>query len=113
MLPLLVWTLVALVAAAVVALIANAASSGEGLGGVGFLTDLRAGLAARRHPDAEDAAATRAAEVEPVDVRLDEFLQATAVDDDGYLQADEMRDALTKARDRAVRGVQGLGHHPA
>jgi hypothetical protein len=48
-----------------------------------------------------------------VDVRLDEFLRATAVDDDGYLQVDEVRDVLTKARDRAVRGVQSLGHRSA
>jgi hypothetical protein len=113
MLPVFVWTLVALAAAAAVALIANAASSGDGPGGAGFLTDLRAGLAARRHPDTADVAAARAAEVEPVDVPLDEFLRATAVDDDGYLQADEVRDAFAKVRDRAVRGVQGLGHRSA
>lgn len=112
MLPVLVWTLVALVAAAAVVLVASAAS-GEGRRGAGFLADLRAGVAARRHPDAEDVAATRAAEIEPVDVPLDEFLRATAVDDDGYLQVDEVRDVLTKARDRAVRGVQSLGHRSA
>jgi hypothetical protein len=113
MLPVFVWTLAALVAAAAVALIANAASGGDGPGGAGFLTDLRAGLAARRHRDTVDVAAARAAEVEPVDVQLDEFLRATAVDEDGYLQADEVRDALTRVRDRAVRSVQGLGHHSA
>jgi hypothetical protein len=110
MLPVLVWTLVALVAAAAVVLVASA-TNGEGRRGSGFLADLRAGVAARRHPDAEDLAAARAAEIEPVDVPLDEFLQATAVDDDGYLQVDEVRDVLTKARDRAVRGVQSFGHH--
>ena len=108
MLPVLAWTLVALAAAAAVVLVASAASGG-GRGGAGFLADLRAGVSARRHPDAEDAAAARAAEIEPVDVRLDEFLRATAVDDDGYLRVDEVRDVLTKARDRAVRGVQHLG----
>ena len=109
MLPVLVWTLVALVAAAAVVLVA----SGEGHRGAGFLADLRAGVAARRHPDADDLSAARAAEIEPVDVPLDEFLRATAVDDEGYLQVDEVRDALTKARDRAVRGVQSLGHPSA
>lgn len=112
MLPVLVWTLVALAAAAVVVLVASATTSG-GRGGAGFLADLRAGVSARRHPDAEDAAATRAAAIEPVDVRLDEFLRATAVDDDGYLQVDEVRDVLMKARDRAVRGVQHLGSRSA
>jgi hypothetical protein len=112
MLPVLVWTCVALLAAAAVAMVASAAN-GDGRRGAGFLTDLRAGVAARRHPGAEDAAAARAAEIEPVDVRLDEFLRATAVDDDGYLQVDEVRDVLTKARDRAVRGVQHLGNRSA
>jgi len=112
MLTVLVWTFVALVAAAAVVLVASAASGG-GRRGAGFVADLRAGVAARRHPDAESDAAAHAAEIEPVDVRLDEFLRATAVDDDGYLQVDEMRDVLTKARDRAVRSVQGLGSRSA
>jgi hypothetical protein len=56
MLPVLVWTLVALVAAAAVVLVA----SGGDRRGAGFLADLRAGVSARRHPDAEHAAAARA-----------------------------------------------------
>ncbi|MGV8976564.1 MAG: hypothetical protein ACOH17_00820 [Cellulomonas sp.] len=112
MLTVLVWTLVALVAAAAVAAVASA-TSGGGRQGAGFFADLRAGISARRHPDAEDAAAARAAAVEPVDVRLDEFLRATAVQDDGYLQVDEVRDVLTKARDRAVRSVHHLGSRSA
>lgn len=108
----LVWTLVALAAAAVVVVVAGATTVERGEGST-FLADLRAGLRARRHPDAEQAAAAQAAEVEPLDVPLDEFLRATAVEHDGYLQVDEVRDVLVKARDRAVHTAQSLGRRSA
>jgi len=107
----LIWTLVALGVAAVVVLVASRTAS-DRRDGPTFVHDFRAGWSARRHPDAEQVAAALAAELEPVDVPLDEFLRVTAVEDDGYLQVDEVLDVLLQARDKAFHSVQELGRHP-
>ncbi|MGW6131260.1 hypothetical protein ACWFNE_14645 [Cellulomonas sp. NPDC055163] len=105
---LIVWTLVALVAAGVVALVASATSNGAD---ASFIRDLRAGLAARRDPRSARLSA-ELLDAKPVDVPLDEFLLATQVDDDGYLHVDELRDTLGKAKLKAVRSVHELTRRP-
>jgi hypothetical protein len=105
----LVWITVALIAAGVVVVVANAASHTPGRDAdATFWRDLRAGLAARRGPGARGTQARDRAEAEPVDVPLDEFLRATQTDD-GYVQLDELAHALSKAKDSAVRSVHVLG----
>lgn len=65
----------------------------------------RAGWAARKHPDADQAAAAAAASVRPVDVSLDEFLRATADEGDPYLQVDDLADTLQRASRKAARAL--------
>lgn len=106
----LVWILVALVVAAGVLLLAGSASGGAG-DLREFARDLRNGVAARRHPEPEQIEAAAIAEVEPVDTSMDVFFQEAAVDEDAYLNVDDITDTLARAKDRAVRGMHGLTRH--
>ncbi|MFI2752778.1 hypothetical protein ACGIF2_04995 [Cellulomonas sp. P22] len=121
MIAVVVWTIVALVSGAGVLLVASVATGERGADGDQD-RDLRAGLAElrrsvtglatlRRRPP-EEAEALRAAS-EPVDVRLEEFLRVAAVEDDGYLQADELTDTLSRAREKAARSVPRIGRRSA
>ncbi len=107
MLTLVVWTLVALAAAAVVLVVAGAAGGRTG-DLRGFLRDLGAGLRELRTRTAphDDAAPVETAE--PVDASLDELLAAAEVDDAPYLAVEDLTETLARARERAPRGVAGL-----
>ncbi len=94
---LVIWILVALLAAAAVFLLVPVRSDGESP-----WTAFRRGLRARRHPDAEQEEAARAAAAQPVDLSLADFLRATASEGDGYLQPEELADDLRTAKDRAT-----------
>lgn len=98
---LVIWILVALLAAAAVLVVVSSQSAGAGP-----WQTFRRGLQARRDPDAEQAAAARAAAADPVDLSLAEFLRATASEGDGYLNPDELVDDLRTARDRAAQVVR-------
>lgn len=121
MIAVVVWTIVALVSGAGVLLVASVATSERG-DARGEDRDLRAGLTELRRSAArlvtgrrrapEETEALRAAS-EPVDVRLDEFLRVAAVEDDGYLQADDLTDALSRAREKAARSVPRIGRRSA
>ena len=103
---LVVWTLVALGAAAVVMVIASGGSDGVRSGGPrAALADVRAGLASWRARKATPEAVAAVLEPEPVDTTFDEFFAAAEVEDDGYLQLDELTDTLVRARELASRGV--------
>ena len=107
----LLWTVLAVIAAAGVLLVASVAGTGsEDHGGFrGFVRDLRRGVGARRHPAPEQVEAARVAEQEPVEVTIDEMFRVAAVDEDPYLQVDDLTDALGRAGRKAARSVPGLG----
>ena len=106
MVSLVVWTLVALSAAALVLVVAGGGNDGDRSGGPrAALRDVRAGLASWRARGTASEDAISVLEPEPVDATLDEFFAAAQVADDGYLQLDELTDTLTRARDLASRGV--------
>lgn len=71
------------------------------------LQAFRRGLRARRHPDAEQLAAARAAAVEPVDVSLGEMLAANVERGEGYVSVDELTEHLLHARTVAARVLPG------
>jgi hypothetical protein len=85
----------AVLAAIGVILLANASGGGTDLRT--FWQDLRNGL--RREP--EDAPAE--AEPDPVDVPFDRFFAEAPQAGDGYLQLDELAEALERTGERAVR----------
>lgn len=99
---LIVWTLIAIGAAALVLVVASAASGRTG-GVRTFVHDLRAGLQEYRSRGSESPAANP--EPAPVDTTLDEFFAAAQVDDDPYLRVDDLTDTLARARVLASRGV--------
>jgi len=104
MIPLVVWTLVALSAAALVLVVAGGGNDGARGGGPrAAWRDMRAGLATWRTRGTVSAAAAN--EPEPVDATLAEFFAAAEVEDDGYLQLEELTDTLSRARELASRGV--------
>lgn len=106
MVSLVVWTLVALAAAAWVMVAASRGTDGSRSGGPReALADVRAGLASWRTRKTTPEATTRLLEPEPVDATFDEFFAAAEVEDDGYLQLDDLADRLLRARDLASRGV--------
>ncbi|RYV51764.1 hypothetical protein [Pengzhenrongella frigida] len=106
MVSLVVWTLVALAAAVVVLVVASRGNDGSRSGGPReVLTDVRAGLASWRSRKTTPEATARVLEPEPVDATFDEFFAAAEVDDDAYLQLDDLADTLLRARDLASRGV--------
>ncbi len=82
---------VALVSAAVVVVVANVLGDDRGQSRT-FLRDLRSGLRRGRGGD-------RVPDAEPVDVDLVDLLEPRPASDDGYLQADELIDLWTRARD--------------
>lgn len=71
------------------------------------LQAFRRGLRGRRHPDAEQVAAARAAAVEPVDVSLGEMIAANIERGEGYVSVDELTDQLLHAREVAARVLPG------
>jgi len=103
MISLIVWTLLALAAAALVLVVAGV-SSGASCGVQGFVRDLRAGLATWRARGTSTP--VEAAAAEPVDATFDEFFAAAEVDDEPYLQLDDLTDTLTWARERASRATR-------
>lgn len=96
-----IWILVALLAAAAVLVVVTSGTDGAGL-----WRTFRRGLQARRNPDAEQAAAARAAAAAPVDLSLADFLRATASEGDGYLHPEELVEDLRSARERAAHVVR-------
>ena len=93
--------LVALLAAGFVLLVASATSAGDSQGSP--WRSFRAGWAARGTRDE----AARAAEAEPVDLKLVEFLTVTADEGDPYLHVDELGEGLHRARDKALGALPG------
>ncbi|OJV59578.1 MAG: hypothetical protein BGO38_12220 [Cellulomonas sp. 73-145] len=71
------------------------------------LRAFRRGLRGRRHPDADQVAAARAAAVEPVDVSLGEMLAANVERGEGYVSVDELTEPLLHAREMAARVLPG------
>jgi hypothetical protein len=109
-----IWTVVAVIAAAGVLLVASVAGTGSedqgDHGGFrGFVRDVRRGAGARRQPAPEQAEAGRVAGREPVEVSIDEMFRVAAVEGDPYLQVDDLTEALGRARRKAARSVPGLG----
>ncbi|GIG38423.1 hypothetical protein [Cellulomonas phragmiteti] len=96
-----IWILVALLVAAAVLVVVSSGADEDGP----WRTFLR-GLRGRRHPDAEQAAAARAAAADPVDLSLADFLRATASEGDGYLHPEELVEDLRTARERAAQVVR-------
>ena len=94
---LVIWIIVALLAAAAVFLLVPVNSDGESP-----WTAFRRGLQARRNPDPEQEEAARAASARPVDLSLADFLRATASEGDGYLHPDELAEDLRTAKERAT-----------
>ncbi|GAA2728260.1 hypothetical protein [Cellulomonas aerilata] len=111
MLTLVVWTFLALVAAAAVLVVAG--SAGGRTGSLrGFFRHLVAGLRAlrtRRTAPGDDARADAGDDSdEPVETSLDELLAAAEVDDPAYLAVEDLTETLARARERATRGVSAL-----
>jgi len=110
MLTMVVWTFVALVAAALVLVVASVAegrSGGPSDGVRGFLRSVWAGLRGLRAGSATRSDA-RAAVEEPADSSLDDFFAATEVQDPAYVAVEDLTETLARARERAARGVSGL-----
>ncbi|HUX70138.1 MAG TPA: hypothetical protein VMV41_06485 [Cellulomonadaceae bacterium] len=116
----LVLSLVALVVAFGVLVVAGSAS-GDTVAIRDFIRDLRNGvrdlrisLAARwgRQP-ADDVELDDEPddEPEPVDLSLAALLRESAEEADGYLHVDDITETLARARDRAVKGLHGLARH--
>lgn len=103
MISLLVWTFVALGAAALVMVVASLRNGQRG-GIHSFLRDLRAGLLEWRARGFTAPAAI--AEPEPVNATFDEFFAAAQVDEEPYLQVDDLTDTLSWARTQATRATR-------
>lgn len=111
MVTLVVWTFVALAAAAFVLVVAGAADSpgAEASAGVrGYVDDLRAGLRTLRS-DRRRAGEPRPARTHvDDDADLDDFFAATEVQAPAYVAVEDLTDTLARARERAARGMSGL-----
>ena len=105
MLPLVLWTVVALVTAALVLVVASAAG-GRGDGMRTFLADMVAGVRGIR-TRGQGGDRPRPGP-EPVDTTIDDFFAAAEVQDPAYLAAEDLTETLARARERASRGVSGL-----
>ena len=112
----LVLSLVALVVAFGVLVVAGSASGDTGAIG-DFTRDLRNGLrdlrtlvAARRGRLPTDAVMLDD-EPEPVDLSLTALLRESAEEDDGYLHVEDITESLARVRDRAVKGLHGISRH--
>lgn len=103
--PVVLGVLVALIVAGVVLLVASASSADDRRDDESPWRAFRRGLAARRNPAPDQVAAAQAAEAEPVDLSLADFLRVTAEQGEGYLHVDDLADGLQRARDKAVRAV--------
>ena len=67
----------------------------------------RRGVSGRRNPDAEQRAAAEAADIEPVDLSLAQFLRETVDEGAAYVQVDDLAATLQRARDRAAGVLPG------
>ncbi len=112
----LVLSLVALVVAFGVLVVAGSASGDTGAirdfsrdlrNGV---HDLRTVVAARRGRLPADAV-ERVDEPEPIDLSLTALLRESAEEEDGYLHVEDITDSLARVRDRAVKGLHGISRH--
>lgn len=110
MAPVVIWILVALATAGVVLLIASV--TGDRSGGVReFVDDLRAGLSRRQGPREGLLAGARRELVEVADVEtssVDDLFAVGQPQEVAYVAAEELAETLTRAKDRAVRGVSHL-----
>lgn len=104
-LPVVIAILVALVVAGVVLLVASSTSARPAAPGRSPWQTFRAGLSGRKNPDDEQLAAAAAADAEPVDLTLTEFLRETVDEGEGYLQVEELQEGLVRARDKAARVI--------
>ena len=110
MISIVVWTFVALATALLVMVIAVATNSEVG-GLRAFFADLRAGLRDWRARGM--AAPIVPAERAPVDATFDEFFAAAQVDEEPYLQLDDLTDTLVRAREQATRAGRSVASHGA
>lgn len=107
----LVWSLIVLVLAIGVLILAGT-ESGETWSIREFVRDLRSGVTARRRARSGQPLSPNEVEDEPVDISMEALFRETSVDDDdAYLRVDEITETLTRAKDMALRGVHGLTHH--
>lgn len=97
--------LVALAVAAAVLLVASTSETDARRDDESPWQAFRRGLQARRHPAPDQVAAAEAAEAEPVDLSLAEFLSVTAEQGEGYLHVDDLQAGLARARDKAARAM--------
>ena len=102
--PILVAIFVALLVAGGVLLVASVSSTRRDRRSGSALQTLKAGLSGHNHPDADVSAA---AEAEPVDVSLAEFLRATVEEGEPYLHVDDLTSTLHDARSKAVGVLPG------
>jgi hypothetical protein len=108
MLMTVVWTLLALAAAAAVLVVASVTDDRTDERGVrAYVADLRTGLRGLRARRAGDAGERPAAAV-PVETTMDDLLAAAEVQDPAYVAVEDLTDTLARARDRAARSVPGL-----
>ncbi len=102
-LPVVIAVLVALAVAAAVLLVASSSDADDRRDDESPWQAFRRGLRARRHPAPDQIAAAQAADAEPVDLSLADFLNATAEQGEGYLHVDDLSAGLARAKDKAVR----------
>ncbi|GEL94376.1 hypothetical protein [Cellulomonas composti] len=112
--PVVIGIFVALLVAAAVLVLASVFSArsggttaGDVAGEDSLWTTFRRGLTGRRNPAPDQVAAAAAAEAEPVDLSLADFLRATADDGEPYLQADDLSEGLRSAGRKAARALPG------
>ena len=96
---LVIFTVLAVFTAVLVLVVASMRTGHDG-DARRFTQDVRAALRARF---ARDGSASAVAELAPVDATLDELFAAAEVDDDAYLQLDDLAETLVWARDQASR----------
>lgn len=112
-----VFTLLALAAAAVVLVVASVADHepDDAAPGVrGYLTDVRSGLRTMRSDRPRRGATGGAIRQRPDRGAdrgasdLDDFFDATAVQAPAYVAVEDLTETLARARERAARGVSGF-----
>jgi len=99
MISLVIFTVLAVGTAVLVLVVAGMRNGHEGDARM-CAEDVRAALRARF---ARGATAPAATEPAPVDATLDELFAFAEVDDEAYLQLDDLAESLTWARERASR----------
>ncbi len=98
--------LVALVVAAFVLLVASVASTErDERSNHSPWRSFRRGLSARRNPEPDQVAAAQAAQADPVDLSLADFLRQAADDGEPYLGVEDLGQSLVRARDKAARAL--------